>query len=140
MKHLRAKLFFAAALALTLGLKLLLYHQEQLLSHQEPPAPLGDAVASFLLHHGFEARVEKRLGQVALEAAISRVETELRLPFFSDVARDARKLSVNLLAPIRTSTNHPGTAIAVGQAQPLSLLPFFGATENKLESLPLHSC
>ena len=63
MKHLRAKLFFAAALALTLGLKLLLYHQEQLLSHQEPPAPLGDAVASFLLHHGFEARVEKRLGQ-----------------------------------------------------------------------------
>jgi hypothetical protein len=66
VKHYGVKLFFAAALALTLGLKLLLYHQE-LLYHREPtpadPDSLGEAVASFLVQHGFEAHVEKRLGQ-----------------------------------------------------------------------------
>ena len=59
------KLFLAAALALTLALKLLLYHRE--------PAPadaevLGEAVAAFLLQHGFESRLEKRFGSVFIHA------------------------------------------------------------------------
>jgi hypothetical protein len=71
VKHYGVKLFFAAALALTLGLKLLLSHRA-LLYHREPtpadPDSLGEAVASFLVQHGFESRVEKRFGQVFVHA------------------------------------------------------------------------
>jgi hypothetical protein len=61
------KLYLAAALALTLALKLLLYHG---------PAPadakvLGDvneAVAAFLLRHGFDSRLEKIFDSVLIYA------------------------------------------------------------------------
>jgi hypothetical protein len=70
VKHYGVKLFFAAALALTLGLKLLLAHREFLDRPELPRADsLGEAAASFLVQHGFESRVEKRLyGQFIVHA------------------------------------------------------------------------
>ena len=66
VKHSYApKLFLAVALALTLALKMLLYNQG--------PAPadaevLGEAVAAFLLQHGFESNLEKRFDWVIVHA------------------------------------------------------------------------
>jgi hypothetical protein len=65
------KLFFAVALALTLGLKLFLAQWEAL--HQQAPAPaepesLGEAVAAFLHQHGFQSRLEQRFGQFFVHA------------------------------------------------------------------------
>jgi hypothetical protein len=59
------KLFLALAFALTLALKLLLFHGE--------PAPadsevIGETVAAFLVQHGFESRLEKRFGSVLIHA------------------------------------------------------------------------
>jgi hypothetical protein len=57
------KLFLAVALAVTLGLKLLFYRGE--------PAPaevVGEAVAVFLLQHGFETRFEKRFDLAFVQA------------------------------------------------------------------------
>jgi hypothetical protein len=59
------KLFLAAAFALTLGLKLLLYHSESVPADAEM---LGETVAAFLVHHGFESRLEKRLDSVFIHA------------------------------------------------------------------------
>ena len=59
------KLFLAVALALTLGLKLLFYHREPA---PADPEVLGEAVAAFLLHHGFESHIEKRFGSVFIHA------------------------------------------------------------------------
>ena len=58
------KFFLAVALALTLALKLLLYRE---------PAPadddvLGKTVAAFLLQHGFESRLDKRVDGVFIHA------------------------------------------------------------------------
>jgi hypothetical protein len=65
------KAFFAAAFALTLALKLLLYYRE-FLEHQETaPAdhrPLSETVAAFLLQHGFETHLEERFGQFLVHA------------------------------------------------------------------------
>jgi hypothetical protein len=63
VKHYGFKLFFAAALALTLALKLLLYQREA-----PDPALFAETVASFLIQHGFESRLEKRVGQVFIYA------------------------------------------------------------------------
>jgi hypothetical protein len=63
VKHYRLKLFFAAALALTLALKLLLNQREA-----PDPALFGETVASFLSRHGFESHLEKGFGQVLIQA------------------------------------------------------------------------
>ena len=66
MKHSYGpKLFLAAALALTLGLKLLLYQWEPVPADAEV---LGEAVAAFLVHRGFESRLEKRFDSVFIHA------------------------------------------------------------------------
>jgi hypothetical protein len=57
--HYRLKLILAVAFALTLGLKLLLYQRE---SAPTDPEVLGEAIASFLLQHGFESRIEIKYG------------------------------------------------------------------------------
>jgi hypothetical protein len=64
VKHYGPKLFFAAAFALTLGLKLLVYHP---VAPADPEA-LGKAVASFLLKQGFDARLETRFGEPIIHA------------------------------------------------------------------------
>ena len=64
MKH-YARLFLTAAFALTLGLKLLFYHQG---SAPADPEVLGKAVTSFLLEQGFESRLEITHGQVFIHA------------------------------------------------------------------------
>ena len=64
MKHYGLKFFLAAALALTLGLKLVFYHP---VAPADPEA-LGEAVASFLLKQGFESRLEIKFGQVFIHA------------------------------------------------------------------------
>ena len=60
------KLFLAAALVLTLALKLLLYH------HRETAAAdsevLGEAVVPFLLEHGLESHLEKSSDGVLVHA------------------------------------------------------------------------
>jgi hypothetical protein len=64
------KVFFAAAFALTLALKLLLSYRE-FREHRETAAdhrPLGEAVAAFLLQHGFETHLEERYGQFLVHA------------------------------------------------------------------------
>jgi len=65
VKYCAPKLFLAGAFALTLTLKLLLYRGE-------PPRPdpkaFGEAISSFLLQHGFESRVEIKLGQAFVYA------------------------------------------------------------------------
>jgi hypothetical protein len=63
VKHYGLKLFFAAAFVLTLALKLLLSQREA-----PDPALFGETVASFLIQHGFESRLEKRFGQVFIHA------------------------------------------------------------------------
>jgi hypothetical protein len=66
VKHSYApKLFLAVAFALTLALKMLFYDRG--------PAPadaevLGEAVAAFLLQHGFESGLEKRFDSVFIHA------------------------------------------------------------------------
>jgi hypothetical protein len=75
VKHYGVKLFFVAALAVTLGLKLLFAHPE-LLYHGtlSTASELSvETVASFLLHHGFESRVEKnRFGNVFVQASAGK--------------------------------------------------------------------
>jgi hypothetical protein len=56
----------AAAVALSLSLKLFFYHRE---AAQGGPELLGSAVSSFLLQHGFESRLEKGYGQVLIHAS-----------------------------------------------------------------------
>jgi hypothetical protein len=74
VKRYGVKLFFAAVLALTLGLKLLVYHREfhyhpkPTVADPDPNYSLGEAVASFLVQHGFESHVEKRFNQVFVHA------------------------------------------------------------------------
>jgi hypothetical protein len=63
VKHYRLKLFFAAALVLTLALKLLLNQRDA-----PDSALFAETVASFLTQHGFESRLEKRFGQVFIHA------------------------------------------------------------------------
>jgi hypothetical protein len=63
VKHYRLKLSFAAALALTLALKLLLNHREA-----PDPALFEKTVVSFLNQHGFKLRLEKRNDQVLIHA------------------------------------------------------------------------
>ena len=66
MKHSYGpKLLLAVALALTLGLKLLLYQREPA---PADPEVLGEIVAAFLHQHGFESRLEKRFGSVLIHA------------------------------------------------------------------------
>jgi hypothetical protein len=67
VKHYAPKLFLAAAFALTLGLKLLFYH---LVPAPTDPEMLGETLASFLLQHGFESRLETRFGQVVVHAKL----------------------------------------------------------------------
>ena len=92
VKHSYApKLFLAAALALTLGLKLLLYHGE--------PAPadaevLGENVAAFLVHHGFESRLEKRFGSVFIHA----IAGKCRMLISEAVPQGWNRSSIELLA------------------------------------------
>jgi hypothetical protein len=65
------KVFFAAALALTLALKSLLYYREFLERRETAPAdhrPLSEAVAAFLLQHGFKTHLEERFGQFLVHA------------------------------------------------------------------------
>jgi hypothetical protein len=65
VKYCGPKHFLAAALVLTLGLKLLLYHGE---APPAEPEALGQAVSSFLFQHGFESRLEKKYDQVLVYA------------------------------------------------------------------------
>jgi hypothetical protein len=65
VKYYGPKHFLAAAFVLTLGLKLLLYHGE---AAPADPEALGETIASFLLQHGFESRLEKRFDQVLVYA------------------------------------------------------------------------
>lgn len=71
MKLYGLKIFFAAAFALTLALKLLLYSRE-FLEHRETALadhrPLSEAVAAFLLQHGFETHLEERFGLFLVHA------------------------------------------------------------------------
>jgi hypothetical protein len=55
----------AAALVLTLALKLLFYHRETADADHEV---LGEAVAGFLLKIGFDSHVEKKFGNVFIDA------------------------------------------------------------------------
>ena len=74
MKHYGLKLSLAAAFALTLGLKLLLYHRDA----PGDPEVLGEAVSSFLLQHGFETRLEKKLDQVLVHANAGKCRILIR--------------------------------------------------------------
>jgi len=65
------KVFFAAAFVLTLALKLILSYREFLEHRETAPAnhrPLSEVVAAFLLQHGFETHLEKRIGQFLVHA------------------------------------------------------------------------
>ena len=65
------KVFFAAAFALTLGLKLLFSYREFLEHRETAPAdhrPSSEAVAAFLLRHGLETHLEERFGQFLVHA------------------------------------------------------------------------
>jgi len=65
------KVFFAAAFAVTLALKLLLSYREFLEHRETAPAnhrPLCEDLAAFLLQHGFETHLEERLGQSLVHA------------------------------------------------------------------------
>lgn len=68
------KLLLAVALALTLGLKLLLYRE---------PAPadndvLGETVVAFLVQHGLEPRIEKRFNGVFVHANAGKCRMLIR--------------------------------------------------------------
>jgi hypothetical protein len=65
VNHCAPKLFLAGAFTLTLALKLVFHEREPVPTH---PEVLGEAIASFLLQHGFESRVEIRLGQTVVYA------------------------------------------------------------------------
>jgi hypothetical protein len=60
----------AGAFALTLALKLLLYREGE--PPQADPKVLGEAISSFMLQHGFESRVEIKLGQAIVYAAVGK--------------------------------------------------------------------
>ena len=60
------KFLLAAALVLTLALKLLLYHQESV--PEADSEVMGETIAVFLRQHGFESRPEKRFGDVVIRA------------------------------------------------------------------------
>ena len=63
VKHYTLRLFLAAAFVLTLSLKLLLNQREA-----PDPALFGATVASFLIQHGFDSRLEKRFGHFFVHA------------------------------------------------------------------------
>jgi hypothetical protein len=69
------KLFLAAALALTLAVKLLFYHREPA---PADPEVLGKAVAAFLLQHGYESRVEKRFDSFFIHANAGKCRMVIR--------------------------------------------------------------
>src|SRR5690348_1170818 len=67
VKYSAIKLFLGAAFVLTLALKLLLNQREA-----PDPALLGETVASFLIQHGFESRLENKLGQIFVYANVGK--------------------------------------------------------------------
>ena len=69
MRSYGPKLFLAAALVLTLALKLLLYHRETAAADSEV---LGEAVVPFLLEHGFESHLEKNSDGVLVYATAGK--------------------------------------------------------------------
>jgi hypothetical protein len=75
VKHYGLKLFFAAAFALTLALKFILYQWQPT---SADPNLFGDAVTSFLQQHGFEWRLEKRSDQVSIYANAGKCRMLIR--------------------------------------------------------------
>jgi hypothetical protein len=75
VKYYGPKHFIAAAFVLTLGLKLLLYHGE---TAPTDPEVLGEAIASFLLQHGFESRIEIKFGGVSVHANAGKCRMLIR--------------------------------------------------------------
>ena len=65
VNHCAPKLFLAGAFALTLALKLVFHEREPVLTD---PEVLGEAIGSFLFHHGFESRVEIKSGRAVVYA------------------------------------------------------------------------
>jgi hypothetical protein len=76
VKHLCGpKLFLAAAFVLAVALKLIV-HQQQAVSAY--PEDTSGAVNSFLLHHGFDSRLEKRFGVVVIDANAGKCRMLIR--------------------------------------------------------------
>jgi hypothetical protein len=73
VKYSAIKLFLGAAFVLTLALKLLLNQREA-----PDPALLGETVASFLIQHGFESRLENKLGQIFVYANAGKCRMLIR--------------------------------------------------------------